>query len=804
MKHFFSLIIMFTTAAIWSQTNTFNGAEDTNWNNGNNWSLNLIPTSFNDVVIPTGKTVAISAAASAKSIQLLGTAVLNLSSTVTVSLTTTIAPNAVMNWNGGIFDGGGVLNNAGTINLLPGGKTITGGTTFNNTGLITHNTDWSLDIANGTLNNLPTGIIDLQFVGSAIIGTGAGSHLLNNSGLIKRTTFNGSVEITAKLVNSGIISVETGILQLNNPGIELQGGIYNITADGNLVWANALTLSGNLTGNLSGSINWSGTVNVPVAASINFTGSGVMNWGNGHLSGGGALTNLGMLSLTPAYFGTKYIDGGTTLNNAANLSLTTDWALIISDGIFNNLPTGVIALSNGPCSIDKSGIGNHTFNNAGLIRRNSTIGTAVISADLNNTGTITVESGYLDLSGGGTALIGGTYNTSTDAYLRFQQPVQCSGIMTGTVDGGIHWNSNLNVPVNATFNFSGANGVYWSGGELNGGGQLNNTSKLFQAFGGNKIINGNTTLNNSGTFTFLSDSGMTLENGTINNAPSGVIDFQVAGLIAVGTGTHAINNAGLFKKTASTGTLTVNAITTNTGTIQSSFGRITFDNFNNTPTGIVTGAAEVQFSGGANFTNNGIFAPGGNPGVLSVATNYDSTAGTRMAVELYGITQDTQYDRLAVWGNAAMNGSVVVDLHFAPAIGNQFIIATATAITACNLTPTTTAVYNGNQYVFSVGCQDDNKVVLELTAILAAKDNVFNSGITLYPNPAAGSINLRNESGKALTAISISDVSGRNVMQLKPESNTLQKIDLGNLAAGTYLVKITSGNDSALRKIIVE
>lgn len=70
-------------------------------------------------------------------------------------------------------------------------------------------------------------------------------------------------------------------------------------------------------------------------------------------------------------------------------------------------------------------------------------------------------------------------------------------------------------------------------------------------------------------------------------------------------------------------------------------------------------------------------------------------------------------------------------------------------------------------------------------------------GIQLYPNPAHTSINIATDKVPANAVIKISDVYGRNMMQLKAASvNT--KLDISKLKAGTYLVTIVSKEGAVL------
>jgi hypothetical protein len=72
MKQLFFLVGWITATVASAQTNTFNGAIDSNWNVAGNWSLNTLPGVRNDVVIPADKAPNLNVAASIKSLQVLG------------------------------------------------------------------------------------------------------------------------------------------------------------------------------------------------------------------------------------------------------------------------------------------------------------------------------------------------------------------------------------------------------------------------------------------------------------------------------------------------------------------------------------------------------------------------------------------------------------------------------------------------------------------------------------------------------------------------------------------------------------
>ncbi|UPT71777.1 MAG: T9SS type A sorting domain-containing protein [Flavobacterium sp. JAD_PAG50586_2] len=792
-----------------AQVNVFTGGIDTTWNNPNNWSLVAVPSSTTQANIPTGKTVVLNVNTSISSIHLEGTAILIIQANLAIgqSQESNTGPLSTINWGSGILSGGGTLNILGLLNIIPGGKQIAGGTTtINLSGRMIQDTDWGIDIVDGTFKNMPEGIIEFQGPQRNIVGSGNGNHLFYNYGLIKKTGA-GTSTIAAALQNTGTITVESGSIILNSAQTVLTNGTYNTFSGTSLIFNGTQTISGTISGTNSGQMHWSGTMNVPTAATLNLSGNGLFNWGNGRLKGGGVLTNSNLLSMTGDFFGNKYIEEGTTLNNSGTIRIATDWSLDITNGTVNNFASGVIDFNISQVQILGTGTGLHLINNSGLIQKTLGGGTAQILAQLNNTGNILVEAGNITLTNPLTTLNGGVYNTSAGCYIFNSAPVTCSGTLTGVLNGSFNWTSDINVPVAATFNFTGSGLNNWAAGSIKGGGTLTNLGILELSSGwvGNRFLSESTTINNVNTIKVTSDQTVVMNGGTINNLAGATFDIQSPGALKAGTGTNIINNNSLLKKSASTGTYTIGVTINNTGIIQADAGVLALGSLNNTTTGTVKGTAAIQPPTAANFTNNGIFAPGGEPGSLYIAGGYQSTASTRLQVQLFGLTPVTQYDFLSIYGNAVMAGSVVPELHFDPVIGTSFIVAqTPSTITSCTLAPTATTIYNGQQYTFSVSCQDDNKVVLTLTQKTLANDE-FNlvKQIVLSPNPAKAYILITNNSNVVLNEALISDASGRIIQMVKLNSND-NRIDLSGYSAGLYFMKVNSAEGSVVKRFIVE
>ncbi|MBS3739394.1 MAG: T9SS type A sorting domain-containing protein [Psychroflexus sp.] len=75
---------------------------------------------------------------------------------------------------------------------------------------------------------------------------------------------------------------------------------------------------------------------------------------------------------------------------------------------------------------------------------------------------------------------------------------------------------------------------------------------------------------------------------------------------------------------------------------------------------------------------------------------------------------------------------------------------------------------------------------------------------SLFPNPAENYVTLQFNQSTNNTTIYIFDISGRLVKAVtNSESLSTQKIDVNQLSAGTYIVKVNQGNRSTVKKLII-
>jgi hypothetical protein len=661
-----------------------------------------------------------------------------------------------LNWSSGVLSGTGKKTVTGTLNLnseypyihLDGttletsGATVWTGNTFNaNNGAI-----W---------NNTSTGTIDLQndsdfsqWTGNQTTFNNAGTFTKSNGTTTDESYINGFFN------NTGTVQVKAGTLRLAGGGTNTgsfsidAGATLSITANYNFNTGTNITGVGNFvvsgyatTVKIIPAFNYSGAVSVnnsdgsldigaasTWSAPVNLisgtlTGAGALtisnqlNWTGGTLGGTGKKTISGTLNLS----GSGAL-GGTTLETSGATIWTGSSLFYAGDGgIWNNTSTGTIDLQNDADFARFWWNGTQaTFNNAGTLTKSNgtTTDESYIDAIFNNTGTVQVKKGTLNLNGGGNnsnifsidtgatlRITGGTYNFDTGNSV--------TGVGNFNIDSGgttiVNVDSTWSAPVNlsngtltGTGDLTISNKLNWSGGVLSGTGKKTVTGTLNLNSEYPYIYLDGTTLETSGA-TVWTGNTFNANNGAIwNNTSTGTIDLQNDSDFSQWTGNRTtFNNAGTFTK--SNGTTTdesyIDGFFNNTGTVQVNRGRLRFTS------GYTQTAGTTRLSGGSltfdaysplnlqggNLTGIGTITgnvnnsggqinPGNTIGTLTVAGDYSQTGTGTVNLELGSATS---FDRLNITGAADLGGILKLNLTsgYTPTIGTKFTVLTYSSAT---------------------------------------------------------------------------------------------------------------------------
>lgn len=277
-----------------------------------------------------------------------------------------------------------------------------------------------------------------------------------------------------------------------------------------------------------------GTIDGP----SDLTAAGLTTWTGGEMNGVGTTHANGGLDLSGA---TKFLSG-RTLNNAGTATWTAGPFTTSSGAVFNN-QLGATFDTNFDGSFSNGAGAQSQFNNTGIFTKSGGTGTTTVSVIFNNTGTVIVESGTLNLSGNFTnfnsstnTLTGGAYHFTTT--LKFQNADIDTNRAAITLDGpSAQILNQSNVDALENFNLNDVGATF----EVTGG-------KQFTTLGG-YFNKGLTTVSGS-TFraeTFHNGAmGLVSGSGTIEIARLIEEEFLNDGIVAPGDGVGTLNITGDF------------------------------------------------------------------------------------------------------------------------------------------------------------------------------------------------------------------------------------------------------------------
>jgi hypothetical protein len=327
-------------------------------------------------------------------------------------------------WDKGGIDlglNGGSVTNNGTMTVnyddsLGGGLALGGAGTFTNNGTILQVRD-SLSVGGysnnpkdpqATLNNAPTGVIDLQSDGG-ILQSGFGYPVFTNEGTIEKTGGTGTSTVNMPLTNTGVIDAESGTISLASAGTVDTNGTFKTGAGASIELAHESAFTENGTFTAAGS----GTLALPQFATLNSGPAGAtfkvpgtvtfsLNGGTVKVPALTTLTYDGPLSIDGSGFA-SLTGGGTFLENGTiTVSATgSPGGLAINDGGSTNTTLDIASGS----TLDFQSDAGIFFNccgeyqellvNAGTIEKTGGTGTSSLSVPISNTGTIGVYTGTL-------------------------------------------------------------------------------------------------------------------------------------------------------------------------------------------------------------------------------------------------------------------------------------------------------------------------------------------------------------------------------------------------------------------------
>ncbi|RYU80790.1 T9SS-dependent choice-of-anchor J family protein [Hymenobacter persicinus] len=136
--------------------------------------------------------------------------------------------------------------------------------------------------------------------------------------------------------------------------------------------------------------------------------------------------------------------------------------------------------------------------------------------------------------------------------------------------------------------------------------------------------------------------------------------------------------------------------------------------------------------------------------------------------------------------------------------------ATTVAGTGAGQVNAITPTANGNVFIGFHAYSDadqfnlyvDDISIAQVTGTSAALDRA----ISVFPNPSTGVVTLeiRGANAKGAMQVEVINALGQRVHSEMVSDNAPNKMDLSNLAAGLYTLKVKSGNDFSIRQLVIQ
>jgi len=547
-------------------------------------------------------------------------------------------------------------------------------------------------------------------------------------------------------------------------------------------------------------------VSIPTGVTVTNEGSIVFNFGN--ILGGGTIINnasftfLGQGSASKSLSNISFINNATVLNDVPGIG-----TVLINGATITNAPTGTIVFNG--VGMTSSASTDRLINNGGTIRSIHP-GNLVLEVIVeNNNGTIQVENGEFYLANDPfedfNILQDGTYNVSQNAtFLVGNYALQ--GTFNGHVDGVFA----LQGAGGNTFTISGTltneldgNGLtFYFGGLVGGGTIINNTKFNITNDGGGlgKSIN-NIDIINNGEFNSVFSNNNTawgLSNDSqITNTATGTMNI---GLGFVGnTGSESVLNNGDIIITNGV-VLGINL--TNNGLLDYGPNELTFTlggyQIENTIDGTFLGTGVLNLNFSTPFINNGTVTSGPGANKVFIYNGFRQDADAKLIVDINGNTPETEYDVIQADNGGAfdMNGTIEVNLGFAPALGDEFtVLFSVNRGVICGLPATVSAIFDGVQYNFDVLCGGNSVTLKVRDSELSTSENIVGN-LSLYPNPTNGTFNIDLAKEYTDVSVEITNILGQLISSVTYASAKVIEQEI-NTSEGMYFVKVTTSEGAS-------
>jgi hypothetical protein len=711
------------------------------------------------------------------------------------------------NWSSTLTWGGTApsFSTTGADNIIiPVGVTVTqdADVTINNAsavlsvvGTLTGSTN--LNLAAGTLTGAGTVVLNDLTVGAGGLITSVGTISVSQLANSQATLAISAVMSVANTIvlTAGVAQLATGgALNLaTNTTINMAGGTFNALAGlptlagtYNLLYTGAVSVIGaeaSLTGLHNVTVNLASATNqLSMAGNLAVTGvlslqQGVLNLaGNTLTIIGGVTTTAGsiagsttsnlVVNGTGSIGSIAFAAGAQTLNNMT-LAILGSGSVSLASNVAVN---GITTLTSGNLNLN-----GNTMNIAGTIAAAGTgtiIGSSTSGITLSGTGLI----GTLPLGVSGSTLGTLTVNIASAGSVMLSSALTVSNTLT-LLNGSLNLNGQ-SLTIGGVVNSSGGSisGSLLSDITFNGSGNAGTLSLT----AGSQIIN-NMTINIGSSGTVALGSPVSVA-GVLTLA-QGTIDIAKNDLTMLATATTTGGSAASYVVTSDTGSLIMTVANAGAnGLFQvgtaANYAPVTVTN-NSTLAGTffvlahegvllngTTGADISQFQPVVNTTWN-------VESSLTTGANVNLLMGWNTSMQVNGFDNTQAYIShytAGAWNTSTVTASTIVG-------GGLFSLG-LTGVTS-----------------FSPFAVFGHNVALGVVAV----NN--NDMMEIYPNPSSDKLTIQIASASTVTNVEITDISGQTVARFEL-TNGDNTIGIANLNTGSYFVKVSNGEMSAVKKFV--
>ncbi len=205
------------------------------------------------------------------------------------------------------------------------------------------------------------------------------------------------------------------------------------------------------------------------------------------------------------------------------------------------------------------------------------------------------------------------------------------------------------------------------------------------------------------------------------------------------------------------------------------------------------------------------------------ATDYNwNTGETTATITLNNVTTADTAIVIASNGSCSVSDSIVVDINPLPVVslGNDTTICEYDVLVldagsgfadynwaSGTTTQTDTVQSSGTQTVTVTdanGCSNSSSVTITFDECLSVDEFTFANGVSVYPNPNAGTFNLQIEDQQGAVKTEIYSTFGRLIYSNTFEDDSSEHtINLTNVSTGTYFIKIYANGEQYTEKLVI-